>query len=105
MISGVSPLFEDFGEILGSGDVANILDLKDICAAEKSSFNLFDSMESTITPSNSVISADETTGNQGQAFIIFRYQILIYLAKSPTYTQTLKDNLVNNSHFNLLRAN
>ena len=47
-----SPFFEDFDEIQGSRDVVNMSELKEVGAAEKSSFNLFDGMESTSTCRN-----------------------------------------------------
>ena len=72
--SGASPetslFFEDFDEILGSRDVSNMPELKEVGAAEKSSFNLFDEMESTSTCSNSETSADDTTGNPSEVFTI-----------------------------------
>ena len=45
-------------------------ELKEVGAAEKSSFNLFDEMESTSTCSNSETSADDTTGNPSEVFTI-----------------------------------
>ena len=65
-----SPFFEDFDEILESRDVVNMPELKEVGAAEKSSFNLFDGIESTSICRNSETSADGTTGNQGEVFII-----------------------------------
>ena len=55
---------------LGSVDVANMPVLKEVGATEKSSFNLFDEIESTSTFSNSETSTDDTAGNQGEVFII-----------------------------------
>ena len=45
-------------------------ELKEVGAEEKSSFNLFDGKESTSICRNSETSADDTTGNQGEVFII-----------------------------------
>ena len=67
-----SPFFEDFDEILGSRDVVNTPELKEVGVAKKSSFNLFNGMESTVICRNSETSADDTTGNQGEVFIILR---------------------------------
>ena len=53
--------------VLGSRDVVDMPELKEVGAAEKSSFNLFDEMESTSTCSNS-----ETSADQGEVFIILR---------------------------------
>ena len=62
-----SLFFEVFDVVLGSRDVADMPELKEVGAAEKSSFNLFDEMESTSTCSNS-----ETSADQGEVFIILR---------------------------------
>ena len=55
---------------LGSFDVTDMPVLKEVGATEKSSFNLFDEIESTSKCSNSETSTDDTAGNQGEVFII-----------------------------------
>ena len=51
-------------------------ELKEVGAEEKSSFNLFDGKESTSICRNSETSADDTTGNQGEVFIIYYFDEL-----------------------------